>query len=263
MRGRSFLLPAILALVAVVVVAFFFLRADIPDRTSSSAQTSATAPRVAADKESFTFGETDSTSPASNSRKEDNHDLKALEAAVEPLRDNVVVSFGKVEDIGREAGYILPSLAEMRSLASTDSSKLSAEQRQRLLDLQRRYAGMLGMLPEIAGFQNNPEEYGKFFANMARQSAGLSESQAAQVDGYMRARADQMIQSGLNEANKPSDLKQMDAWESRRDQFNEQTVDGLRQVLSPQVADQAGINDQLMEFLETDFDKSGAQPGLH
>lgn len=176
-------------------------------------------------------------------------------------RENVVVALGKVEDLGREAGYILISLGEMRSLAAVAASTLSAGQRGRLLDLQRRYADMLGILPVIAGFQNNPVEYGKFFANLAKQSAGLNESQTAQVDAYMRARASEMIQAGLNEANKPVDPVQMDAWESRRDQFNTVTVAGLRQVVSPQIADRAGIDGKLMEFLETDFDKSGMTPG--
>ena len=181
----------------------------------------------------------------------------------EDFSGEVVVSFGKVEDIGRQAGYIMPSLSEMRALAGVDPSTLSPEQRRHLLDLQRRYADLLGVLPQIASFQNNPAEYGNFFANMARQSANLNESQAAQVDAYMQGRAREMIQAGLNEAKKPADPGLLDVWESRRDQFNEQTVSGLRQVISPAVADRAGINDQLMEFLETDFDKAQARPDLN
>lgn len=172
-----------------------------------------------------------------------------------------MVSFGKVEEIGREAGYLLPALTELRRLSAIPASKLSIPQRSRLLDLQRRYADLLGALPVISGFQNNPAEYGRFFANMTKQSAGLSETQAKQVDAYMRVRAREMIQSGLNDANKPSDPAQMEAWESGRDQFNARTVAGLRQVISPRVADRAGIDEKLLEFLETDFDKSGMQPG--
>lgn len=253
----------IFAVAAALAGLFFFLRSGVTVGAPAAAQKDGLAHRESADMERFAFRETAGPLSVSASRKKDERDSAALEAAVEPLRGNVVVSFGKVEDIGREAGYVLPSLAEMRVLASTDRSELSPEQRRHLLDLQRRYAGMLGMLPEIAGFQNNPEEYGKFFSNLAKQSAGLGQNQTSQVDSYMRGRAADMIRSGLNEANKPADPAQLDAWEARRDQFNEQTVDGLRQVLSPQIADRSGINDQMMEFLETDFDKAGVQPGIN
>lgn len=168
----------------------------------------------------------------------------------------VVVSHGTVEEIGRQAGFILPSLGEMKALAANPS--LTPEEKSRLLDLQRRYADVLGVLPEIAGFQNNPAEYGSFFRSMVRQSAGLGDAQAAQVESYMRQRAQEMIAAQLNEANMPAAGQQ--AWEDRRDVFNEQTVSGLRQLLTPPVADKAGVTPQLLEFLETDFDKAGTQP---
>lgn len=254
-----------LSLVAAACLVFLFLRSVKQENPSSafSASPAASVSRGIQKNDNFSFQE--GTAPAAEPLQPSHADLTASEQELEldALRGNVVVSFGKIEEIGLQAGYILPSLAEMRALAAMDPAKLASEQRRHLLDLQRRYTDLLGVLPEIAGFQNNPAEYGKFFANMARQSAGLSESQASQVDGYMRARANEMIQSGLNEASQPSDPAQMDAWEARRDQFNEQTVAGLRQVLSPQIADRAGINTQLLEFLERDFDKAGKQPGLN
>lgn len=255
-----------IALAVALVVGIVMFRQGNPSRFAMNDHSDPKNNRPAehtGENTSFAFEGAVSADAQKASAEQSRAHVKELEAAIEPLRGNVVVSLGKVEDIGREAGYIMPSLVEMRSLASTDPAKLSPEQRQHLLDLQRRYAGLLGMLPEIAGFQNNPAEYGKFFSNMARQSAGLSELQTSQVDGYMRARAGEMIQAGLNEAKKPADAAQMDSWEARRDQFNEQTVDGLRQLLTPSVADRAGINDQLMEFIETDFDKAGMRPGLN
>jgi len=189
-------------------------------------------------------------------RKRAEAEADVLRRASEPLRKEVVVSYGKVEDIGRQAGFIFPLLSEMRSLAARDPATLSPAEKSRLLDLQRRYADMLGVLPEIAGFQNNPEEYGNFFRHMTQQAADLSNAQADQVDLFMQQRAREMIRSGLNAGSKPADQAQQDTWEEQRDQFNEQTADGLRQLLSPALADKAGIDPQLMEFLETDFDKT-------
>lgn len=252
-----FALAAVLAGLAVACLVYWVSRA-VPPITAPDAESKWTPPITAP---SAPFPATATSSFPAHAARSETGGTGPVHGE-ESLRGNVVVSLGKVEDIGREIGYIAPLLAEMRTLAAVGNAKLAPEQRRRLLDLQRRYAGMLGLLPVIAGFQNNPAEYGKFFAQMAKQSAGLSQSQADNVDLYMRGRANEMIQAGLNEAVKPADPAQMDAWEARRDGFNEQTVEGLRQVLSPQVADRAGINEQMMELLETDFDRAGRQPGL-
>jgi hypothetical protein len=264
-KSSNLALPTSLVLAALVCLAIFLWRGEEHEKTTrvpSSSESEITNQRPSK-REDFSFANEGLTTRTPVGKGNTNRGTTEPRDETKVLSGDVVVSFGNVEDIGRQAGYIMPSLSEMRALAAVDPSTLSPEQRRHLLDLQRRYTDLLGVLPQIAGFQNNPAEYGKFFANMARQSAGLNESQAAQVDAYMQGRASEMIKAGFNEAKKPADPALLDAWESRRDHFNEQTVSGLRQVISPAVADRAGINDQLMEFLETDFDKAQARPDLN
>ncbi|OYW17204.1 MAG: hypothetical protein B7Z55_13010, partial [Planctomycetales bacterium 12-60-4] len=98
-------------------------------------------------------------------------ELAALRESLAPMQGRVIVNLGKVEDIGKRTGAILPALAEMQTLLERDPATLSADEKRRLLDLQRQHAEVLGMLPEIAGFQDRPEEYGNFFRNMIQQSA--------------------------------------------------------------------------------------------
>jgi hypothetical protein len=62
---------------------------------------------------------------------------------------------GKVEDIGRRAGTLLPALGELTTLSSRDPNSLSVEEKRRLLELQREHAKLLGALPEIARFQDS------------------------------------------------------------------------------------------------------------
>ena len=100
-------------------------------------------------------------------------DTASLRAGIAPLAGDVVVSLGKIEDIGRRTGMIVPALAELRALSNRDRATLSPDEKRRLLDLQRQHADVLGMLPEIANFQDNPVEYGNFFRNMVQQAAGL------------------------------------------------------------------------------------------
>ncbi len=185
----------------------------------------------------------------------------ALRKSVAPMQGQVVVTLGKVEDIGKRTGAILPALAEMQALLERDPATLSADEKRRLLDLQRQHAEVLGMLPEIAGFQDRPEEYGKFFRNMIQQSASLTDTQGDSIESYMRQRAQAMNQLGLNTAREPQDAQLEAAWETRRDAFNEETVTGLHNLLPPGAAGKAGISPELMEFLEMDFDKM-VIPGL-
>lgn len=237
-----------------VIAALIFLRGTGVQPAPAQGRTAQVEarPQRAAD-ESLALPEEAPRAARPKAKAEDGDELRA---ALEPLRGQVVVSHGTVEEIGRQAGFVLPALAEMKALAA--KGDLTPDEKARLLDLQRRYADVLGVLPEIAGFQNNPAEYGSFFRNMVQQSAGLGDAQAQQVDAYMRGRAQDMIAAQLNEGSMPADGQQ--AWEDRRDTFNEQTVAGLRQILTPPVADKAGVTPQLLEFLETDFDKAAQQP---
>ena len=185
----------------------------------------------------------------------------ALRARIAPLEGNVVVSLGKVEDIGKRTGLILPALQELRELSNRTRETLSADEKRRLLDLQRQHAEVLGMLPEIASFQDNPVEYGNFFRNMVQQAAGLTGAEADTVEAYMRQRAVGLNEQGLNTSKEPTDPSKEESWEEKRDKYNEETADGLRSVLPPGAADRAGITPQLMEFLERDFNKmEGATP---
>ena len=179
----------------------------------------------------------------------------ALRQKLAPLESNVVVSLGKIEDIGKRAGTFLPALGELQALTGRDPNTLSADEKRRLLELQRDHAKLLGALPEITRFQDNPEEDGRFFSSMLQQAAGLTDPQAAQVDAYMRERATVMNQLELNAAKEPADPKLEEAWEERRDAFNEQTATGLKAILPPGAAEKAGLGPELMEFLEMDFDK--------
>ena len=196
----------------------------------------------------------------SRARQKAEADAEMLRTRVAPLEGKVVVLLGTVGDIGKRAGSILPVLRELRTLATRDRTTLSADEKRRLLDLQRQHADVLGMLPEIAGFQDNPAEYGSFFRSMVQEAASLTDAQANQVESYMRQRATNMGQLGLNTAKEPTNPTLEEQWEDRRDQFNEKTATGLQALLPPGAADKAGINAQLMELLEMDFDKAEADP---
>jgi len=230
-----------------------------PKENPPPAATAEASPSAASAETKVTRDSDDRLAAEKRARRKAEEDAEELRSTVAPLANQVLVSLGTVSDIGKRAGAILPALAELKTLSARDRSELTATEQRRLLDLQRRQADLLGMLPEIAGFQDNPDEYASFFRSMVQQAAGLSDSQAGEVETYMRQRDREMIQLGLNTARQPTEEKQRDKWEDQRDEFNEDTSAGLRKLLPAGTADQAGITPQLMELLETDFDKATPQ----
>ena len=64
---------------------------------------------------------------------------------------------------------------------------------------------------------------------------------------------------GLNVARQPTDPALADAWETQRDQYNQQTAAGLTAILPPGAANRAGFNSGLREFLEMDFPPAQAR----
>lgn len=256
----------ICVLVLAAVGLFYLMRR--PVGTEQPTMTAETVPVAAAPASEATPGSRVEDTSALKSRLAEEirarqraeAEVNALRQTLAPLQSNVVVSFGKVEDMGRRAGVFLPSVGEMDALLGKDPGTLSPEEKRRLLELQRDHAKLLGALPEIARFQDTPDEYGRFFRSMFEQAAGLTEPQAAQVESYMRERAVMMNQLGLNAAKEPTDPKLEEAWEERRDKFNEQTAEGLKAALPPGAAEKINFGPELMEFLEMDFDKLTPKP---
>ena len=180
----------------------------------------------------------------------------AADKAVAELKGQVVVSLGKVEDIGRQAAVMLLTEKELAALRAIDAAARTPEQRRRLLELERQRAATLGMLPEVAQFQNNPDEYARFFGSLLTEAAGLDAAQTKTVTEFLRRRGEAMIAAGLNAAKEPGDAAQEEVWEEKRDGFNEETVEGVAQLLPPGTAERIGFTDKFMELMEQDFDKA-------
>ena len=94
----------------------------------------------------------------SRARQQAEDEAAELRQRLTPLADKVVVSLGTIDDFGKRTGAILPALHDLRALAGRDRSTLTPEEKRRLLELQRQHAAVLGMLPKVAGFQDNPAE---------------------------------------------------------------------------------------------------------
>lgn len=197
-------------------------------------------------------GQPTAAAPASTPRKTPSEADKVAAA----LKDQVVVSLGKVEDVGRQAGTMLLAQSELALLQAMDPAARTPEQARRFLELERQRASALGALPEIEHFQDNPDEYARFFGSVLTEAGKLDAAQSKAVTDYMRTRGQEMIAAGLNAGKEPAEPVQEEAWEKRRDEFNETTVDGVAKILPPGAAERIGFTDKFIELMEQDFDKA-------
>jgi anti-anti-sigma regulatory factor len=185
-----------------------------------------------------------------------NSRLEELEKIVADLRDKVVVDLGTVEDIGAQMAEMLLSRTELAKLRAISPADRTDSEKQRLLELERQEASALGVLPEIAGFQDDPEQYGRFFSALLHDAAGLDEARTAAVYDYMKGRGEAMVASGLNAAKEPADPLEEEEWEESRDEFNSGTASGVAGLLAPGEAERIGFSAGFLELLEQDFDKA-------
>ena len=182
--------------------------------------------------------------------------LSEADKVAAALKDQVVVTLGKVEDVGRQSGVMLLAQGELAALQAIDAAARTPEQSRRLLELERQRASALGALPEIEHFQDNPDEYARFFGSLLTEAGKLDPAQSKAVTDYMRTRGTEMIAAGLNAAKEPTDVAQEEVWEEKRDEFNEATVDGVAKLLPPGEAERIGFTDKFIELMEQDFDKA-------
>ncbi len=239
------LVTILLAVAVGGALVWYFKKGD----TVEPAPAPKTAPSTASQPAAST---TPATTPATGAPKT----LSDADKIAAALKDQVVVTLGKVEDVGRQAGSMLLAQPELAALQALDPATRTPEQNRRLRELERQRASALGTLPEVAQFQDNPDEYARFFGSLLTEAAKLDAAQSKAVTDYMRTRGTEMVAAGFNAAKKPADAAQEDVWEEKRDAFNEETVEGVEKILPPGEAERIGFTDKFMELMEQDFDKA-------
>ncbi len=91
--------------------------------------------------------------------------IAASEAQLAPLRDQIVVSYGTVAQVGQQLGRMIAAAPEARRLGATPPTQLDEASRARWLDLQRQRSTFKGELPEIAALPDRPDDYAAFSAS--------------------------------------------------------------------------------------------------
>ena len=109
--------------------------------------------------------------------------LAGLRAATDPLKDQVVVAFGKVNEIGTSLGSLF---TEARALAEIDKAgKLDDKENEtRIAKFMEKAASIGGLSKEIVEFEDKPEEGSRFVAGAYGAAFGLNEAEQEKVAGF-------------------------------------------------------------------------------
>ena len=113
-------------------------------------------------------------------------DLAALRAQTEPLRDQVVVAYGKVSEIGGTLGSLF---TEARALVDLEKAgKLDdPDNAVRVAKFMEKAASISGLSKEIIDFEDDPAEGSRFVAAAYGSVFGLEEADQEEVAAVFRS----------------------------------------------------------------------------
>ena len=134
--------------------------------------------------------------------------------------DELLASFGRIEDMGRNAGSALRGL--IRMLAGHSAS--GPENEANVIQLMR----VKGQLPEIRNFENNPDEIARFQSSTLRQALDLSETTEAAMRPLIRNAFIEMAQQNLTASHRPLGPAEEEQWVVRRGQALQRLMHQLR-----------------------------------
>lgn len=90
-------------------------------------------------------------------------EVASLREQLAPLKDEIVLAFGKIEEIGHDFGFLF-SEAHFLSQMEQDGRLEEEEIKRRLVKFYRAAASMSGVSQQIIEMEGNPEEGAKFFS---------------------------------------------------------------------------------------------------
>lgn len=134
--------------------------------------------------------------------------------------DELIASFGRIEDMGRDTGAALQGL--IRMLAGENAS--GTEDEANFMRLMR----VKGRLPEIRNFEDNPDEIARFQSSTLRQALGLSEAAESAMRPLIRDAFTEMAAQNLTATQMPPMPDEAKEWINRRSQALQHLMRQLR-----------------------------------
>jgi hypothetical protein len=129
--------------------------------------------------------------------------LAGVRAKLPPIAaDETVVSFGRIADMGEEAGQAIRGISELFTGGNQGRSRE---------EVQASFMKLIAWMPEIAGFEEQPAEIACFQAAVFRQVFELDETRTRQVEAILKTHFAALKAGGLTAAKSAEP-----AWRERR-----------------------------------------------
>ena len=122
--------------------------------------------------------------------------VEETRAKIPPIEEGeVVVSFGRIADMGKEAGQAVRGIAALMEGKGMGDGTTSLEQ------TQASFMKLVAWMPEIAGFEQQPEEMAEFQTSVFRELFALDEARTKQVKRVFAMHFAALRSSGLTAAD--------------------------------------------------------------
>ena len=203
------------------------LRSGSASRTRFSATDRAADPELVANKKRIR--DLEEQLLAETSRRElAEKDAAALREATAGLEDEVVLAFGKVEEIGTDFGVIFKEALALSELDAAGELEDDANKK-RLINFSMKAAKITGLSKQIIEFDNEPEEGSRFFSATYRSIFDLDAETTSNLAAVFENQIAAAREKGLTLVNNPA-LKmlagdetvteaQIGAWLAKRQEF--------------------------------------------
>ena len=184
-------------------------------------------------------------------------DAAAVREATAALEDEVVLSYGKVEEIGNDFGSIFKearALMEIEKAGQLDTD----ENEKRLIRFSMKAASITGLSKQIIEFDNQPEEGSRFFSSTYKSIFDLDDKTTANLQRVFAEQIAAAKERDLTLVNNPG-LKMLEGDESITEQ-------DIKSWLSERQSFYAGVRQRLREQIPADkqaeFDRTIEQDGI-
>jgi RNA polymerase sigma factor (sigma-70 family) len=177
--------------------------------------------------------------------------LADLQRQVDRARSEVVVSYGQIEDLARQAARDARRWLELGNRMSHLDAAGRAQLEKEIAGTTATDIGnMLVTEREVKALERDPDKIARFYATLYGEAADLTREKTEAIERITRDRFTTMRASGLTAAQRPSDADA--AWDEARQRTLSEFFDALHAIIPPDKREQI----RTMEFFP--FANSGA-----
>jgi RNA polymerase sigma factor (sigma-70 family) len=156
---------------------------------------------------------------AQSNRQKAESELAALRQKADQLQQEVLVSFGKSEDIARQVAAKIGPLVKLEAIKkelkkNPNDPRLSELAR----ELAQNTTDLMMLSAQIAMLEDDPVQYARFKSVLYGELLGLDVATRSRLEAILLPAFEKLRRDGLTLRNRPQDQDQAEDWARRRDE---------------------------------------------